>query len=207
MLAVRRLLMVRHGQSAWNAEGRWQGWIDVALTPLGEAQAEARGLALAADRLGDAVVYTSDLQRARRTAELIAAALDAPVVTEPRLRERFGGEWQGHTAAEIDEGWPGLREQYRRREISAPPGAERDETVLARVDAALLDVVTAEPARRTIVLVTHGGVLRMVADRAGVTADNVVENVGGHWFEWRDGRLVAGAPLPRLETGGAAALE
>jgi probable phosphoglycerate mutase len=207
LLAVRRLLMVRHGQSAWNAEGRWQGWIDVALTPLGEAQAHARGMALAADGIGDAVVYTSDLQRARRTAELIAAALDAPVEVEPRLRERFGGEWQGHTAAEIDERWPGMREQWRRRELHAPPGAESDETVLARVDDALPELVAAAPGDRAIVLVTHGGVLRLVADRAGITAHTVVENVGGHWFEWRDGRLVADVPLPPIETDGAEALE
>jgi broad specificity phosphatase PhoE len=188
--------MVRHGQSAWNAEGRWQGWTDVALTPLGEAQAHARGVALAAGGIGDAVVYSSDLQRARRTAELIAAALDATVAIEPRLRERFGGEWQGHTAAEIDERWPGMREQWRRRELHAPPGAESDETVLA-----------AAPGDHAIVLVTHGGVLRLVADRAGITARTVVENVGGHWFEWREGRLVAGAPLPPIETDGAEALE
>ncbi len=199
--------MVRHGQSEWNAEGRWQGWIDVGLTPLGEAQAQARGAALAADGVGDAVVYTSDLQRARRTAELIAAALGAPVATEPRLRERFGGEWQGHTAAEIDERWPGMRERWRRRELEAPPGAESDETVLARVDAALAEIVAAAPAGHAIVVVTHGGVLRLVANRAGIRAEHVVENVGGHWFDWRDGSLVADAPLPPLETDGAEGLE
>jgi broad specificity phosphatase PhoE len=204
---VRRLLMVRHGQSAWNAEGRWQGWIDVALTPLGEAQAAARGAALAAGGLGAATVFSSDLRRARRTAELIAAAIDAPVVVEPRLRERFGGEWQGHTAAEIDERWPGLREQWRRRELHAPPGAESDEAVLERVDGALAELVAAAPDGHALVLVTHGGVLRLIANRAGVIADNVVENVGGHWFAWDGERLVAEEPLPPIETHGAAALE
>jgi probable phosphoglycerate mutase len=204
---VRRLLMLRHGQSAWNAEGRWQGWIDVALTPLGEAQAQARGAALAAGGIGDAVVYTSDLQRARRTAELIAVSLDAAVIVEPRLRERFGGEWQGHTAAEIDERWPGMREQWRRRELHAPPGAESDDTVLTRFDEALPELVATAPAAHTIVLVTHGGVLRLVADRAGVTARGIVENVGGQWFEWRDGTLVATEPLPPIETDGGGALE
>jgi probable phosphoglycerate mutase len=132
-------LIVRHGQSEWNAERRWQGWIDIPLTSTGETQATARGRALADAGITSPVVFSSDLCRATRTAELIAAELGARVVTDERLRERHGGAWQGHTAEEIDERWPGLREQWRRREAH-PPGAEHDHEVLARFDAALTTI-------------------------------------------------------------------
>jgi broad specificity phosphatase PhoE len=200
-------LILRHGQSAWNAEGRWQGWIDVPLTEAGEAQARARAEALAADGIDVGIVYASDLQRAHRTAELIAAAIGAAVVPDERLRERNGGEWQGHTAAEIDERWPGMRELWRGRALHAPPGAESDNTVLARFDAALPDIIDATDPERDAMIVTHGGLLRLVADRAGVSAENVVENVGGHWFRWDGAQLVIEAPLPSLRTDGVAALE
>jgi bisphosphoglycerate-dependent phosphoglycerate mutase family 1 len=204
---VRRLLILRHGQSEWNAEGRWQGWIDSPLTASGEAQARARGAALAADGIDAATVFASDLQRARRTAELIAEALRARVATDARLRERHGGEWQGHTAAEIDDRWPGMRDQWRRRELHAPPGAETDDVVLARFDAALPHVIAATEPARDALIVTHGGMLRLVADRAGIDSRAVVENVGGHWFRWDGTQLLADEPLPSLRTDGVAALE
>jgi broad specificity phosphatase PhoE len=201
--------VLRHGQSAWNAEGRWQGWIDVPLTDLGEAQARSRAAALAADGVRAPVVFTSDLQRARRTAEIVAAEIDAAVVADPRLRERNGGDWQGHTPVEIDERWPGLRAQWRRRELAAPPGGEGDDVVLGRFDAALADVLANTAADDDAILVTHGGLLRLVAMRAGVPSTDVVENVGGHWFAWDAGagRLIARAALVSLHTDGVAALE
>jgi probable phosphoglycerate mutase len=202
-----RLLVVRHGQSAWNAEGRWQGWIDVPLTDLGEAQAHARADALAAGGLAVPVVFASDLARARRTAEVIASTMGARVVTDARFRERNGGDWQGHTAAEIDERWPGLRDQWRRRELHAPPNGEGDDAVLARFDAGLRDVIAQTDGPRDAVLVTHGGLLRLVSVRAGVDAHDVVENVGGYWFRWDGERLGAPQPLPSLHTDGVGALE
>jgi len=204
---VRRLLILRHGQSRWNAEGRWQGWIDVPLTDVGEAQARARGEALAADGVRVPVVYASDLQRAARTAELLAAPIGARVVLDDRLRERHGGEWQGHTATEIDERWPGMRERWRRRELPAPPGAESDAAVLARFDGALPDLLGPAPVGDDAIVVTHGGILRLLALRFGIKARGVVENVGGHWFHWDGAELTAGEPLPSLRTDGIAALE
>src|ERR687894_225034 len=102
-----RLLLVRHGESTWNARGRWQGWADPPLTDLGRAQAEAAGPAAAPV---DAVV-SSDLQRARATAELMAVALGldpAAVHVEPDVRERDVGDFTGLTRAEIEERWPGV---------------------------------------------------------------------------------------------------
>ena len=99
-----RVLLIRHGQSEWNADGRWQGQADPPLTDLGRHQAMH-----AARNLGavDAIV-ASDLQRASETALIIAEALGVgPVVLEPGLRERDAGEWSGLTRAEIERDWPG----------------------------------------------------------------------------------------------------
>src|SRR5215212_2370289 len=103
-----RLLLVRHGESTWNARGRWQGWADPPLSDLGRAQAEAAGPAAAPV---DAVV-SSDLQRARVSAELMAAVLEIDEVhIERDLRERDVGDFTGLTRAEIEERWPGSLSQ------------------------------------------------------------------------------------------------
>src|SRR3954465_6571797 len=133
---VQRLLLLRHGQSTWNVEHRWQGWLDPPLTAVGEAQATERARALARDSFAPRVIYASDLQRATRTAEIIAAHVESPVIPDAGFRERNGGEWQGHTGSEIDERWPGMRDAWRRGELSAPPGGENDAEVLARFDDA-----------------------------------------------------------------------
>jgi probable phosphoglycerate mutase len=200
---VRRVLIVRHGQSEWNAERRWQGWIDIPLTSTGEAQASARGRELAGAGIAVPVVFSSDLSRASRTAELLAAEIGASVVIDDRLRERHGGVWQGHTAEEIDEQWPGMRERWRRRE-ALPPGAEHDEGVLARFDDALAAVAAATADGNDAIIVTHGGVLRLVTARGGADAGRVAENVGGHWFVYTEGTLIASEPLPPLAADGAA---
>src|ERR687894_1848010 len=102
------LLLVRHGESRWNARGRWKGWADPPLSDLGRAQAEAAAPAAAPV---DAVV-SSDLQRARETAELMAAVLEVDdVLVETDLRERDVGDFTGLTRAEIEERWPGILSQ------------------------------------------------------------------------------------------------
>lgn len=195
---MRRILFVRHGESAWNAEGRWQGWIDAPLTPRGEAQGRARGRAIAAGGARIAAIWTSDLQRARDTAAILGAELGVPVTSNPGLRERHGGDWQGHTGDEIEQRWPGMRAAWWRDEIASPPGGESDAQVLGRVDAALARVDAESPAGDALV-VTHGGVLHMVSRRAGVEREpRIVHNLGGHWFTWSGGTLVAGDALPDL---------
>src|SRR5690242_13082447 len=108
VIPMSRLLLLRHGESTWNVEHRWQGWADPPLTEAGQAQAAARARALAHDSFAPRVIYTSDLRRAARTAEIIAAHVEAPVIPDAGLRERFGGDWQGHTGADIDARWPGM---------------------------------------------------------------------------------------------------
>jgi broad specificity phosphatase PhoE len=195
-----RILIVRHGESEWNRQHRWQGWEDIALTAAGEAQARARGTDLRAGGHRFAGIYASDLLRAGRTADLIAETLGGPpALREPGLRERFGGEWQGSTGTEIDERWPGQRAAWRRGELAAPPGGEIDSTVLERVHAALERIDATNPDG-PILVVTHHGVLRLLSTRAGVPVDELIPNLGGRWFDWEDGGLTAGVALDPIAT-------
>jgi broad specificity phosphatase PhoE len=146
---VVRLLLVRHGQSTWNAERRWQGHADPPLSDLGRQQAK-----IAATAVGDVDrIVSSDLLRARETAEIIAGqARDSSVELSPALRERAAGPWTGLTREEIDERWPGALDSNTR-----PIGYEDDDTVLQRALPALLALD--DPARDTVLVVTHGGLI------------------------------------------------
>jgi broad specificity phosphatase PhoE len=198
---VHRILVIRHGQSTWNVERRWQGWLDAPLTAEGEAQAARRARALARDGISPRAVYSSDLGRARRTAEIVAAHLEAPLVTDDGFRERHGGEWQGRTAHEIDECWPGERAAWRGGELPAPPGGETDDTLLARFEAALGRAL-AHVGDNVLVVVTHHGVLRVVANRAGADVHATIPNLVGYWFGLEDGRLAHPEPVGPLEPDG-----
>ena len=167
-----RILLVRHGQSEWNADGRWQGQADPPLSELGEQQAVAAARAVG---LVDAI-YASDLMRARHTAELVAAQLGTDVAVDDRLRERHAGDWQGRTRAEIDEGWPGYLETGRR-----PAGYEPDDSVLERVLAALDTIAAAHDG--DVLVITHGGVVRVVERHLDSDADGLIPNLGGRWLE------------------------
>jgi probable phosphoglycerate mutase len=193
---VHDLLIIRHGESEWNLARRWQGWKDAPLTELGLGQARERANALVASGFRPIVVHSSDLGRAARTAEIVAAALDAPLRLDAGFRERSGGDWEGHTAEEIDRLWPGMRDAWRRGEIHCPPGGETDTAVFERFDAAL---ARTRAAGLPGIIVTHGGVLRLVATRAGVAIDELMPNLGGYWFSC-NGQGIADperiAPLP-----------
>jgi broad specificity phosphatase PhoE len=194
---VRELLIIRHGESEWNVEKRWQGWHDAPLTALGEEQAKRRAEALVGAGFAPTVVHCSDLGRAQHTAEIIAAVLTAPCRPHPGFRERNGGEWEGSTSAEIDERWPGRRDAWRRGELTAPPGGEDDSAVLARFDRAIASVLDAPlPA----LVVTHHGVLRLVATRAGADVHTLIPNLGGYWFTVEAGSLHSPEPLDVMPT-------
>lgn len=163
------LLVVRHGQSEWNAIGRWQGHADPLLSELGRRQA-----AVAAGSIGsvDGIV-SSDLHRALDTATIIAERLGVgPVTTDVRLRERDAGEWTGLTKTEIDARWPGWIEGKRR-----PDGFEDVASVVTRVLAAFAAIHAASPGL-SILVITHGGVIRSLEKTHGLTG-NAVTNLGG----------------------------
>jgi broad specificity phosphatase PhoE len=185
---VTRILLVRHGQSIWNADGRWQGQADPPLSELGQTQAVA-----ASARIGIVDgIYASDLARAHHTAEIVAAPLGTDVALDPRLRERAAGDWEGRTRAEIDEGWPGYLESGRR-----PSGYEADESVLARVLEVLGAIADAHDG--DVLVVTHGGVVRTLERHLGGDADGLIPNLGGRWLHHEDGTLRLGDRIVLLD--------
>ena len=144
------LWLVRHGQTDWNLEGRMQGQSDIPLNEVGLTQASE-----AAQRLADAAfaaVYSSDLLRARVTAETIAAPHELPVRVDARLREICQGEWEGQH-------YLPLVEAYQRLECPEDThraaGGETVREVAERVRAALVAIAAAHPGQRVLV-VSHG---------------------------------------------------
>jgi 2,3-bisphosphoglycerate-dependent phosphoglycerate mutase len=186
---AREVLVLRHGESEWNAAGRWQGWLDIALTERGIAQARARGESLAAAGERFAAIYCSDLGRARRTAEVIADTIDGPSpVADPGFRERHGGVFQGRDRAELESAYGDAFAAWRAGTLDGPPDGETAAEVLERFGHALAGAHHATPPGALLV-VTHGGVMRLVAQRAGLDASGVLDNCAGLWFSYVDGAL------------------
>lgn len=188
-----RILLVRHGQSTWNASARWQGRADPPLTDIGQRQAAA-----AAEALGvvDAIV-SSTLQRAHHTAVILSEFLGVgPVHLEDRLVERDAGEWTGLTATEIDIRFPGDREAWR-----TPPGFESDDALLDRVVPALLDLA-ARFEGGEVIAVTHGGVIFALEKHLGGDAVRI-PNLGAQWVDvGGDGSIRLGDRVPLLAEHG-----
>jgi probable phosphoglycerate mutase len=155
------LLLIRHAETAWNAEHRIQGHLDVPLSASGIAQAGRLAQRLAADARRQRIdaVYASDLARARLTAAAAADALGLDVEEDPRLRERHFGCFEGHTLEEVAARWPAAFAAWRARDPAwALPGGESGAQFIGRTLAALHDIVE-RWAGRTVAVVTHGGVL------------------------------------------------
>jgi len=186
----RSLLLVRHGQSEWNAVKRWQGIADSPLTDLGRRQAEAIGRELSADAdVHFSTIAASDLVRASETAAIIARALGLTnVVSDPRLREADAGPWQGMTPREIAEQWPGYLEEHRR-----PVGFETAESVVARAMDVCVDILqrVAEEGLGSAIAITHSGLIRSLRRHLGAV-DQAVPNLGGVWVDLGDDGLHLG---------------
>lgn len=174
-----RLLVVRHGQSTWNADGRWQGRADPPLSELGERQAETA--ARHATVAGISRVWTSPLERAHRSARILAEAHGVEVTLDGRLQERDAGEWTGLTRDQIETGWPGFLADRRR-----PPAFEADDVVAAR---ALEVLQAAVLPGETVLVVSHGGLIRVVERSLGTDAPPV-PNLGGRELVGGGGGLV-----------------
>jgi broad specificity phosphatase PhoE len=185
-----QLLVVRHGQSEWNALGRGHGWGDPPLSELGEDQARGAVAALATQELEPGVV-ASDLARARRTAELVAGPLGLePVRTTADLREHDIGEWDGRTWEEIEREWPGAKAEWVAERIDTPPGGESRAAFHQRVERALRQAVEGRPPGRFLI-VAHGGVVRALERLAGIEP-TPIEFLSGRWFSLDNGQLRAG---------------
>ena len=154
---VTRVLAIRHGETAWNINGRIQGQLDVPLNDTGRWQVHRLALALA-DECIDAV-YASDLLRAMETAQAVARASADPIVTDAGLRERGFGVFEGLSYAQINARWPDLAERWRKRDPGfGAPGGETLNQFYARSVATATRLAALHPGQ-TIALVSHGGVM------------------------------------------------
>lgn len=154
------ILLVRHGETAWNRELRFQGHVDIPLNDAGHEQARRVGLRLAGEHVDHA--FSSDLMRAQQTAAPAAQLLGLKVVTQAGLREQQFGVVEGLRGEEIRELHPRAWEEWLEfREDHAMPEGESARQFHARVIGAL-GAIAAAHAGATLLVVTHGGVLDMV---------------------------------------------
>ena len=170
------ILALRHGQSEWNAEGRWQGQADSPLTALGEQQALVAATQLLKSGEIFDTIASSDLQRAQRTAEIIAEVVgDGVVELRAEFRERAAGGWQGLTRSEIETLSPGAIEQQR-----WPEGYESDQSVIGRVIPAIREL--AKTSDR-LLIVAHSGLIRAL-DRASNAPPASIPNLSGRRYHF-----------------------
>jgi len=154
-----RLLLVRHGETEWNQQMRFQGQTDIPLNAKGLEQAESIARRLQHEPLQ--AIYSSDLQRAWQTAEVIARYHDLSPIPHADLREMSYGVWEGMTRAEIEAGeWAELFEKYRKDSLRyRPPGAEYPHEIVERAGR-VLQHIREQHQPGTVCIVGHGGSLR-----------------------------------------------
>jgi len=183
-----QLCLVRHGQTDWNLEGRYQGQSDVPLNENGLAQAETLKETLNGKTF--AAIYSSDLMRAQQTAEPIAKILNLPIQVEPRLREINQGEWEGVLVDDIKARYA---EIWSKRTVDPanvrPPGGETVREVATRVYAALDDIVRLFPTGQ-LLIVSHGlsiatAICRDKGIPVGQAYTAIPDNVQPVWMDWQ----------------------
>ncbi len=186
---MKRFCLVRHGQTDWNLEGRFQGQSD---TPLNETgRVEAHTLAGKLKGLSFEAIFSSDLLRAKETAAIVGRVLGIEVTLEPRLREINQGEWEGQFVEDIR---ARNAENWDRRTIDPanfhPPGGESVTEVADRTQAAMNDIAHQYPRGR-VLIVTHGLALATIICRVngiplGEAFRHIPENAVPTWVEWKD---------------------
>ncbi len=184
------LLIVRHGQSEWNAAGKWQGRADPPLTDLGRKQAADASAQLPAFDL----LAASPQVRARVTAEVFARELGCtqPLINDG-LMERDAGEFSGLTVHEIHRQFPGYLDEGR-----WPPGWEATTSVVLRVRAALDSIAQTAGPEATVVIVAHGGVIYALEEQFGIGHERI-GNLGGRWFSLNNGEFGLGERIHLLD--------
>jgi broad specificity phosphatase PhoE len=192
---VTRILLLRHGESEWNAQGRWQGWADIPLSETGRRQAQEAGERLREG--GITRIVASDLGRTTETASIIARILDLePVHAEPGLREFNVGEWSGMTRPEIEARWPGQLRAWDEGLLAETPGGENRAHFVDRIRGAVVRVA-GQHSEQTVLAVTHGGVVGAL-QRALTATDTVrIGNLMGRWVHVVGHQLELG-PVVRL---------
>ncbi|WP_052054006.1 histidine phosphatase family protein [Corynebacterium freneyi] len=159
-VAARRLLLLRHGQTTYNATRRMQGQLDTELSEEGVAQAERVAAHVGRRERDIRRIVSSDLSRAAQTADVVGRVLGVDVERDSRLRETFLGQWQGRTHGEIDAEYPGQRATWRHDATWAPPGGETRVEVAARMRAVVDELLDDDSwPGSTVLLVAHGGAI------------------------------------------------
>ena len=157
------LLLIRHGLSVGNAEGRLQGQFDSPLADQGRRQARALARRLVREKWSVSTVYSSDLSRASETAEILAASLDVAITLDARLREYDFGALNGVIWREVQVLHPEIWQAHQRGAMWAPiPREEGADAFFHRLAAALVDIQARHEAEDAIAVVTHGGSLGMM---------------------------------------------
>lgn len=186
-----RCCIVRHGETAWNADRRLQGHQDIPLNSLGLIQASAAGRYLQHrhQRVPFSAIVSSDLMRARQTADAIAGALSLSVIADPALRERHYGQFEGKTPLEAEAAAPlDYAALVARDDLNGAPGAAEPLLAMqARIERCLADLAQKYPDQ-AVVIVTHGGVLDLLYRRAigrPLTGprDAPIPNAGLNWLD------------------------
>lgn len=176
------LYIIRHGETEWNKLRRIQGHSDIDLNPLGQEQAERLAVHIANHPITG--VYSSDLKRARDTAQKLAHRVGAPLQTYPTLRERNYGEWEGLTIDEIKN-----RYSYPAVDETAY-GIEAFEAMQQRANQILSELAEKHP-EQTIAVVSHGGFinafLHYVTNGEQGTGITRIDNTGVSVFRYRNG--------------------
>lgn len=154
-----RLLVVRHGETDWNADARVQGYSDIPMNDNGRRQVERTARMLSATHV--TAVYSSDLRRATETADILAAGRGLPVIPMPALRERCWGAWEGRTLPQLAVEDPDGYARLRAGEWVDPAGSEDYEAMQSRVSGAF-ESISATHHGETVLLATHGGPVKVL---------------------------------------------
>ena len=181
-----RLCLVRHGETAWNAEGRVQGQLDIPLSEVGLAQAAAVAAVLSSESFS--AIYSSDLVRVLETARPAAERLAIEIRRDPRLRERHYGIFQGVTYAECRDRLPEDYARFKAKDLDYDFGSGESLRAFNERSLACLGEIAARHPGEAVLVFTHGGVLEMAyrhAEARGLSSprDFEIPNAGLNWIE------------------------
>lgn len=211
-MTIRRLVLLRHGQTEYNAASRMQGQLDTDLSELGREQAVAAAEVLA--KRQPLIIVSSDLRRALDTATTLGDRSGLAVQIDERLRETHLGDWQGLTHLEVDAAAPGARVAWRDDARWAPHGGESRVDVAERSLPVVTELLASQPewgadgSDRPVVLVAHGGLIAaLAAALLGLPVDNwpVLGGMGNASWVQLSGHIVDDAVKWRLDVWNASA--
>ncbi|MBW2712147.1 MAG: histidine phosphatase family protein [Deltaproteobacteria bacterium] len=204
---VASFILFRHGESEWNAQGRWQGQGDPSLTQTGRRQVQqtARSFVENPDTPTFQKIISSDLKRAAQSAKILGEALGLPIKVDARFRELDVGEWSGLSHEEISQRWPEDYNAFRAGDAEVCLGGAESWSMLRARFRQALGELALEFSGKTILLVAHGGAIRSVLpglhlDNAGWHGLDLPHALASAWAAGdvaqdveADGGLVAGA--------------